>query len=339
MTLTLTTRLILSVLAGALAPLALAPFSLWPLAPLSVLLFWWLLQSAPNTTTATLAGLSYGLGYFGVGVSWVFVSMVDHSETHWAIAAILTFLFCGGLALFYAALTWLFHRFKHLHQHPCLLFIGLWLCLDLVRGWLLTGFPWLYLGYGSLHTYLAGYAPVLGVHGLTLFSVSSAVLIYSVLTQPLKTKLLNLALLLSVWVGGWGLTHVQWSQPSQTKPIQVTLLQGNIALEDKWLPEHLAPSLGYYLEHTYKHLNSDLIVWPETAIATYWDYIANAMDNVTATAQENNTQIISGTVIREHTGLGAGYYNSLVAIGHNSQLDSTTSQGFYHKQRLVPFGE
>ena len=168
-----------SIIAGAMAPLALAPLNLWPLAPLSVVLFWYTLNHSNHTKNAMVNGLAYGLGYFGVGVSWVFVSMVDHGDTHWLLATVLTVLFCVGLALLYGVFAGLFYRLKHHHQYPSLLFIGLWVSLDLLRAWLLTGFPWLYLGYAGLDTFVAGYAPILGVHGITLLPVS-----YTHLTLP-----------------------------------------------------------------------------------------------------------------------------------------------------------
>ncbi len=89
-----------SLIAGALAPLALAPTNFWPLALLSVALLWYSLNHTNTAKQAVLSGFVYGLGYFGVGVSWVFVSMVDHSDTHWMLATLLTALFCGGMALF-----------------------------------------------------------------------------------------------------------------------------------------------------------------------------------------------------------------------------------------------
>ena len=146
-------------MAGALAPLALAPIHFWPLALLSVVLFWYSINQSKHTQHAIMNGFAYGLGYFGVGVSWVFVSMVDHSDTHWLLATLLTFLFCAGLGLFYALFAGLFFAFKPHHQYPSLLFVGLWISLDLLRGWLLTGFPWLYLGYAGLDTYGSGLRP------------------------------------------------------------------------------------------------------------------------------------------------------------------------------------
>ena len=316
-----------SIIAGALAPLALAPINLWPLALLSVALFWYSLNRCKRTHQAIYAGLSYGLGYFGVGVSWVFVSMVYHGNTHWLLAAALTFFFCGGLALFYALFAGLFYRFKPHHQYPTFLFIGLWISLDLLRGWLLTGFPWLYLGYGGVGTFMEGYAPIVGVHGVTLLLLASALLTFGA-----QVKLpLRFALLAGLWLTGYGLNTISWTQPSQNAGLKVTLLQANVKLEDKWLPQTLAPTLSYYFKQSYLHLDSDLIVWPETAIATYWDHIAPAFEPLKALAKEQNTQIISGTVIREAAQAGANYYNGLIAFG--------AEDGKYYKQRLVPFGE
>jgi apolipoprotein N-acyltransferase len=316
-----------SIFAGAIAPLALAPSGLWPLALLSVMLFWYSLNQSQSNKHATLVGFAYGLGYFGVGVSWVFVSMVDHGSTHWLLATVLTSFFCGGLALLYALFAGVFFRIKPHHQYPSLLFIGLWLSLDLLRGWILTGFPWLYLGYAGLDTFVAGYAPILGVHGVTLLLLLSSLLVFGMQTKPL----VRFVLLTSVWLFGYGLSTISWTQPSQDKPITVTLLQANVKLEEKWLPENLTPTLAYYLSQSYRHLDSDLIIWPETAIATYWDYIAPVLQPLAQLAKQKNTQIISGTVIRDTAQTQAHYYNSLIAFG--------AEDGQYYKQRLVPFGE
>lgn len=329
------TNLLVAAIAGALAPLALAPTSLWPLAPLSIMLLWWSLKACQTTSQASLTGFLYGLGYFGVGVSWVFVSMVDHSQTHWALASLLTFLFCASLGLFYGLFGGLFHHLKSRHRYPSLLFLGLWVSLDLLRGWLLTGFPWLYLGYGGLHTSLAGFAPILGIHGMSLLLLGSGLLVYgAAIAMHLRLMLLTL-----IWLVGLGLGTINWTQLSSQGPIKVTLLQADVALEEKWLPQYLAPTLDYYFKQTYKHLDSDLIVWPETAIATYWDYIQPAMAALTSSAKAEQTQIVSGTIMRESTAANANYYNALVAFSQPNEQASSGSQGYYHKQRLVPFGE
>ncbi len=317
----------ISIVAGGLAPLALAPSNWWPLALVSAALFYHILKQSTQGREALAYGLAYGLGYFGVGVSWVFVSMVDHSNTHWLLASLLTFLFCGGLALLYTFFAAIFCGFKAHHQYPSLLFVGLWISFDLLRGWLLTGFPWLYLGYAGTDTFVAGYAPILGVHGVTLVLLLSGLLVLGVQVK-LPLRLLWLILL---WGLGYSLSAITWTQPSAQEPIQVTLLQANVKLAQKWLPETLAPTLGYYFKQSYLHLDSDLIVWPETAIAAYWDKVAPAFKPLITLAKQQNTLLVSGTVFRQSTKARASYYNGLKAFG--------AQQGQYFKQRLVPFGE
>ena len=320
-------NLAISAVAGAMAPFAHSPIGFWGLGLASVIAFWYSLHHSTTHKQATWVGFAYGLGYFGVGVSWVYVSMVSHGGTHWLLGSIFTLLFCGAFALYYALLGALFSRFKNRHAYPSLLFIGLWLCLDLLRGWLFTGFPWLYLGYASLHTPMQGYAPIIGVHGVTLLMLVSALLIFGVQ----KKWPIRMLALVSIWLIGYGLSFISWTVPSPQKPITVTLLQGNVKLSQKWLPSSLAPTLGHYIEQSYAHLDSDLIIWPETAVATYWDNVEGAMAYLGDAAKANNTQMISGTVIRKNKQTNANYYNGLVAFG--------AENGQYFKQRLVPFGE
>lgn len=314
-------------LAGALASLALAPLSLLPLAPLSSAVFWWLLQQQPQA--GGRLGFSYGLGYFLVGVSWVYISMIRHGNTAMPLALLLTLIFCASLALFYAFLGYLTNRFGHTRSQHALLFISLWLLLDLLRGWLLTGFPWLYLGYAAMDTWLDGWAPWLGVHGLTLLILFSAILLLRLLLGYGRWS--STLGLFAIWLSGLALQQLPLTQDVANGVRQVTLLQGNVPLKKKWLPQHLNSTLAYYYQQTQQHLDSDVVVWPETAIATYWDLVEPTFANLMRQAEAQKTIVVSGVVWRSGSKDEPKYHNSLVAFG--------AEQGQYHKQRLVPFGE
>jgi apolipoprotein N-acyltransferase len=313
-------------MAGSVAPLALAPLAWWPAALLSVGLFYWLLRQAAGSRQSLHIGFGYGAGYFVVGVSWVYISMVDHAATPVPLAIAFTVLFCLGLGLFYMLLAWLYQRYlQHLDQYLQLIALAsLWVLLDLLRGWLFTGFPWLYLGYAGLPTWLAGFAPIVGQHGMTWLLVISALSLLTALHQPRY-----LLVPLVIWIAGLGLQQVNWTQAAGER--QVTLLQGNVNLQHKWQPEQLRPTLEYYFGRTYAHLESDLIIWPETAVATYWDNVLQATQALSDIAAQQDTVIIAGTVLRDDIDVAADYYNGLVAFG--------TEQGAYAKQQLVPFGE
>jgi len=317
---------ILALIAGGIAPLALAPTSWWPIALISVAAFYLLLNNSASIKQSLAVGLAYGTGYFLVGVSWVYVSMVDHAATPVPIAAFFTLLFCLGFGLYYLLFAYLYRRFiQQLNTALNLIaFASLWLALDLLRGYLLTGFPWLYLGYSGLNTWLAGYAPVIGQHGMTWLLLISTVAMLQV-----KDNLRYIFVPLVIVIGGWVLQQIDWTKPTGER--QVTLLQGNVSLDKKWQRDQLGQSLEYYFSRTYSHLDSDLVIWPETAVATYWDNVQQAAESLSELAAANNTVIITGTVLRSKPERGADYYNGLVALG--------AEQGAYAKQRLVPFGE
>ena len=159
--------LVLAPLAGALVTLSLAPFSLWPAGILSCALYAYLLCTC-TTGQAVWRGWLFGLGMFGSGASWVYVSIHVHGYASVPLAVFLTAFFCAGLALFHAFFAWCYVRF--VRSLPGGMLVGFpvtWVLIEWFRGWFLTGFPWLYLGYAHVDTWIAGWAPIMGVYGLS----------------------------------------------------------------------------------------------------------------------------------------------------------------------------
>ena len=160
-------RVILAVIAGGLAPLALAPFDYWYLAPVSAALLFILLHES-SFRGAAVIGWCYGLGLYGVGVSWVFVSIHEHGNAPVWLATLLTAVFVAAMALFVLVQTWLYRRFFY----NGLGFIAVWVAFEWLRSWLFTGFPWLYMGYALTDTPLSVFAPFGGVWLLSLYTVA-----------------------------------------------------------------------------------------------------------------------------------------------------------------------
>src|SRR5690606_32611396 len=156
---------LLALAAGALTPLAFAPFDLWPLALLSIALFYLGLREL-RPAQALWRGWCYGFGLFVAGTSWVYVSIHDYGAASPALAAFLTLGFVAGLGFFFALPAWLWAHWLRRSEAPladALAFAALWLAQEAFRGWFLTGFPWLYAGYSQLDAPLAGLAPLGGV--------------------------------------------------------------------------------------------------------------------------------------------------------------------------------
>ena len=164
----------LALVAGLALPLAFAPCALGPVAPLAAAaLFLSWLDASPRR--ALWRGWLFGAGAFGVGVSWIV-----HSFLVVQVALpVALFLTTGLVALlaFYPALTgYLVRRF--VSGPPAMVLLAAipaaWVLMEWTRGWLLTGFPWLELGYSQIDWPLAGWFPVLGVHGVSFMTALSA---------------------------------------------------------------------------------------------------------------------------------------------------------------------
>lgn len=327
----------LALLAGATMPLAFEPFSFTPLAYLApALLFYLWLDATPRQ--ALFSGYLFGLGLFGIGVSWVYVAIHEFGYASVALAALLTALFVALLALYYALTGYLAVRLQQLlrgHRHHrllslLLLFPAIWVFLEWVRGWFLTGFPWLNLGYSQIDSGLAGFAPILGVYGLGWVTLLAAALLLLILLYRSRRKQVMLLLIFTaIHLAGYGLLQINWTQPVGD-PIRVSLIQGNLPQATKWDPETIRKRLSSYRELTEQEWDSDIIVWPENALTTFYhnirdDYLVELQQQ----ARQHGSDVVLGLPVMDPE--TRQYYNSLISIGR--------TPGMYHKTHLVPFGE
>ncbi len=325
------------VLSGALFTLSLAPFDLWPAAVVSAGLLAWLLHT-DSGHSAALTGWLYGAGFFLAGSSWVYVSINVYGHAPPPLAALLTLIFCLGLATLFSLQAWLYRRYfldKSLQINglwliPTLAFPALWVMFEWLRSWLLTGFPWLYAGYASLDTVMAGWAPVIGVYGLSFLLAAmggGTVGLAQARPEERRGPIAAVIILCLLGVGGTWLSDIEWTEPTGA-PLSVALYQPNIPLEEKWDRRYFRDILWRY-QNTSGPLyqNHDLVLWPESALPAFrhslTDYLARA-DRDAASAK---TTLVTGIPIRTDE----GRHNSIIALG--------TGAGEYHKQKLVPFGE
>lgn len=343
---------VVALLAGAILPGAFAPHHHWFLAILSpaILLGLW----HPPTLSAKkafLLGFFYGLGMFGAGVSWVFVSIHRYGNTDAPLAVLITLVFVGILALFIAAQGYILKRFfKGNGVSVALLgFPSSWVLCEWCRSWVLTGFPWLYLGYAGLYTPLSGYAPVASVFGVSLalaLTSGSGFLIYryarpialqimqkkqdnAATLQPHRTSTLFAVMtLISVWGLGQSLRLHSFTT-LDPKPYTVSLVQGNIEPFDKFSQsDPIGATEKTYGRLTKEAWGSNLILWPESAIPLPLPYSTPYVEHLQEVAKHHNATLITGIqIINEKE----EYHNSLITLGNG--------HGIYHKQHLVPFGD
>jgi apolipoprotein N-acyltransferase len=320
---------LIALLSGLVFPFAIAPFFIWPIAILSLVGLLFCLHNSSAKEAAIRTWL-FGFGKFSVGVSWIYVSMHDHGGTPAVLAILMVGLFAAFLATFPALFMVFFQRFyNQTYNKPImsiLAFAALWFIYEWFRSGFLTGFPWLFAGDAQLYTWLNGWAPILSVYGLSFFTALTAAAIY----HSLRNKQAGYLAFLIVWPIGFLLQSISWTEV--TNDLTVSAVQGNIALEVKWLPEQRIPTFNAYLEQTRQHWDSDLVLWPETAVTALKDRFQSQLDTLNQEAINNKTTLITGIPFRYTQGPFRGeYHNSILAIG--------MGEGLYHKQKLVPFGE
>src|SRR3989338_4739076 len=165
----------LALLAGAMCVFGFAPFGIFviPVLALAVLFALWL--RAGSAGAAAWIGFAFGLGLFSAGIGWIYIAMYEYGGMPLLLALFAALLFSAFWALLPALAGYVQARFQAATWlRIALVMPAAWALLEWFRGLLVTGFPWLTLGYAHSDSPLAGYAPLLGIYGVSLAAAVSA---------------------------------------------------------------------------------------------------------------------------------------------------------------------
>lgn len=321
---------------GLLNTFAFAPYRWhWLVLPtLAVLAFF--IANAQSSRKAAWFGFCYGLGWFGLGISWVHVSIATFGGMPLIASLSIMALLVAYLSLFPALAAMASHRLTPSAPWFPVVFASCWFLAENLRSWFLTGFPWLSLGYSQTEGYLAPYAPLIGETGITLLlCIAAASLVPLLARQWLAGLWIWPLLLLSPFLAplkGW-----QYSADN----VSVALVQGNIQQELRWAPEQELPTMTKYLQLTKPHLTKQLIIWPEAAIPQLEPLAQAYLINLDLQASEHNTAIVTGILDYKRNG---DAYNGMIVLGQHTQQASKgdyryESKNRYQKHHLLPVGE
>jgi apolipoprotein N-acyltransferase len=323
-------QLFIALAAGCLVPLSFAPFNIWPLGIFALSIFALLInQQSPKAVW--WRAWCFGVGSYGVGVSWVYVSISGFGGAPAPLAALLVIVFVFFMAAmfslpFYAFGRWFsYHRFSLLIAFPAIWMLGEWL-----RTWLFTGFPWLFIGYADLTNWLSGWAPVVGVMGLSLFSAFTAAVAAQLIYQPTKIRGLVLggSTVIFIWGAGFALQKIEWTTASST-PTSIAIVQPNINQDDKWQADYRAATLDLLRTTTEPLWGHKIIIWPEAAITEIYSHALPFLNEMNRKAADAESGLVTGIIFDDQD--KQVYYNSVATFGK--------AIGIHHKRRLVPFGE
>lgn len=313
---------------GACLTATFAPFDLFLLSPLLVVPVLFAALKLPPRRAARYA-FFFGIGLFLSGTYWIYVSVHVFGQAPLWVAMFLMFGLVLIMAAYLAAIGWGIARLSA-GRIWRLVAIGpaLWVLIEWLRGWALSGFPWLSIGYAQIDSPLAGWAPVIGIYGVSfMLLISAAGLLAMVVTKNNRSA--GAAVALTPWLIGAALGSHDWTFPSGP-PFKITIVQGGVSQDRKWEPDQFVPTLNLYRDALLDAADSPLVVWPEVAIPAPMQYVEDYLDLLQRDIRPRRQTLALG-ILEPHAN-GTQVYNSVL------MLDGEGRQT-YRKRHLVPYGE
>ena len=325
------TKLIAFVL-GCATTLVFAPAGIGFLAPIFVIpLMFIALTVSPRDAGAHF--FWYGLGLFLSGTYWIYISVVVFGN---AAPWIAVFLLVGLSLIMASFLRLAGYLIARLSQGEPWLLLAVapagWVAIEWIRGWFLTGFPWLALGYSQLDSWFAGWAPVFGVYGVSFMLVLSATAVLVTILVEGRQRLFALPAIFVPWIIGGILTAIEWTE-AHGPAIRTTIVQAGVPQDQKWQPQQRQRTMDYYRSETLGVPDSDLVVWPEVAIPSLDTRVQEYLAQVDSDAKRNGQTVLLGILEQSFDRSETGrIFNSVITLG-------TDERQAYRKRHLVPFGE
>lgn len=328
----------LAIVAGFIGSFAFAPYNYSYLIFITVaVLFYFLYGKNHQTSKSWLLLISLVFS----SILWIHVSMTHYSEVPMSIAIPVLLVFATYLTSYHALVIYLSNRIfcgqrfiKNILAIPSGFIIA-----DYLTGHVLTGFPWIYLGYSQVDTFFNSLAPITGVHGITL----AILVITGLFFQTIYSKSLSYAITALVLLTIICNINFSFTTPLEEK--NVALVQGNIPQQIKWDTNKSDEIFDIYLRLSKPYLlgekHTDIIVWPESAIPDLENYTADVINNLDIISKKRNMALITG--IQTYIPKNNAYFNSVIGVGiidKKGTIPYKYQEGNrYYKRHLVPFGE
>jgi apolipoprotein N-acyltransferase len=319
---------------GALLTCAFAPLQWWLLAivcPAILILLW----EGERPREAAWLGFWFNAGTFAAGTYWLYVAIHTMGQAPVWIAFVLMAGLVGIMALYHALLGYVVARW--LPQTGLLRWLvavpAAWVFIEWWRGWFLSGFAWLSLGYTQTDTWLARLAPVLGVYGVSLVLLICAGALIALALGSMKQRAIAGAAFVAPWLVAAGIQSIEWTRESG-KTVEVAIVQGAIPQEMKWLDENRETILRTYRRLTDVALAGPgappkLVVWPEASLPLAANDLVDYLRELYRDASARGTGVVLGAVRADDN--FEHYYNSVLAMDEKV--------AWYDKDHLVPFSE
>ncbi len=285
-----------------------------------------------------LAGFVAYIGVF----YWLNIVMTTYGKLPLAVSFSLTLVMAAYLALYVGAATALASLGE---RRGIPLPLGLpvvWVALEFLRAYFLTGFPWALLGYTQYRTLpLIQIADITGVYGVSFLLVLANVVLFRMVRGirgkgDIRYPLALSALLVALLGACIGYGFVGLNAPESGRTVRVALAQGNIPQDIKWNPAFQEETVSIYERLSRRSAGGgfDLVVWPESSLPFFFEKEPVYSARVSNLAKELGVSLIVSSPAVEKGVMKDRLLNSAFLI----DTDGTTL-GRADKVHLVPFGE
>ncbi|MDP2645257.1 MAG: apolipoprotein N-acyltransferase [Desulfobacterales bacterium] len=334
-------------LAGSFPKIGIPQLAWFALAPLLVSI-----QNLSFRNSFRL-GFLCGLVHYLVLMYWLVYTMMTYGHLPLYVSIVVLILLSAYLALYTALFAALLSRLCRTSAGWIVMGPVLWVSLEYVRSFLLSGFPWELLGYSQFALLpLIQVSDLTGVYGISFIIVAANAVVSrmvsclagirlqeekAVATTWALAAVFALSIVLSaVWFyGKWRMEKIDGLLAAAPKT-RITIVQGNIDQAIKWDPAHQVQTLEKYigLSSPARTGPTDLVVWPETATPFYFLHHRDLTEMVLQSVRRAATAFLIGSPSFTQDRNAVNYYNSAYLISPQGRV-----LGKYDKAHLVPFGE
>ncbi|QWE16459.1 apolipoprotein N-acyltransferase [Polynucleobacter sp. AP-Nino-20-G2] len=320
--------LIIALLGALLAGAAELPFGGWIQIPILSLVWWQLQKNHIHSIKGSLiSGLSFGLGYFVIGLWWIYISLHDVGGMHAIISAAAVLLLATGMGLFFACACLPLYL-KTASRLRGLVLASSWVIVEYIRGTIFTGFPWMGFAEAQVNGPFAPATPIFGGLVCTFLVIWISWEILQLKKQARFSGICIIsAIVLSQLVGIWAFT-----KPTG-EPLSIRLIQGNFEQSLKFNPQAIQEQFIFYTAAIKKQA-ADLIITPETAYPWPQNNLPSGLiQSLQDFSNHSFSNVLIGLIGETSQSQDSQYTNRALGISPNMPSYQ------YDKSHLVPFGE
>jgi len=333
---------LLAAVSGVLLALSFPKAELWFLAWIAFVPLL-LACGQKSAKKAARLGFTAGLVAYGGILYWINIVVTTYGKLPLPVSVCLYLILAAYLAGYFAVLCFLVRRAEEKGIPAVLSFPFLWVGLEYLRSFLLTGFPWASLGYSQYRILpLVQLADLTGVYGISFLIALANVVAYLLLRKfakkgeddvyPVRSAAVLVVLLAVVLVYG----SLRLRVPETGEPLKVSLIQGNIDQGIKWDPDFMEATIAIYERLTRQAAagGADLVVWPESATPFFFQEESPQSFRIKALAREIRSSLLIGSPAYEEGFSRRRLFNSAFLVSPQGEV-----LGRSDKVHLVPFGE